>query len=385
MTTSLASPSLNAVVIGGGLVGWATAYALAKRAIPALVIDAQDVGTATMAGAGMITPGTNLRPAPGYLPLAIAAMRHYPRLIAELAEANCSETGFANVGAIFVARDESERSLLDFVERTLIERRDAGLGFIGAVERIDGRRARELFPPLAPAVPEAVWFAEGARVNGRLIRAAIRTAALQLGCTELTGQAAIARAGNRLIVTEPSGARHDPDIVVVCSGSWTPLLGAQIGIALPIEPQRGQILHLGWHDDSTAQWPLLESASSHYMLGFPGQRVVAGATRELGAGYDARLTAGGLHEVLTEALAIAPGIGRCQILETRVGLRPISPDGIPAIGRLADLENGWICAGHGPSGLTLGPYSGELVAQLIAGEQPDVTDPVPYSPNRWSQ
>src|SRR5688572_9504612 len=109
MTTSfIPRTSPKALVIGGGLVGWATAYALAKRSLPALVIDSQEAGAATMAGAGMITPGTNLRPAPGYLPLAIAAMRHYPHLIAELAAANCGETGYATVGAIYVARDESE-------------------------------------------------------------------------------------------------------------------------------------------------------------------------------------------------------------------------------------------------------------------------------------
>jgi D-amino-acid dehydrogenase len=258
------------------------------------------------------------------------------------------------------------------------------MGLIGDVARIDGQRARELFPPLSVDVPEAVWFAGGTRVNGRLVRAAVRTAALQLGCTELMGQASVARSRNRLIVSGPAGERCDPGVVVIAGGSWTSLLCAQVGITLPVEPQKGQILHLGWHDDSTAQWPLLESASSHYMLGFPERRVIAGATRETGAGYDTRLTPRGLHEVLSEALAIAPGIGRCQIVEMRVGLRPVSPDGIPAIGRLGDLENGWICAGHGPSGLTLGPYSAELLAQLITGEQPDLADPAPYSPNRWS-
>jgi D-amino-acid dehydrogenase len=46
------------------------------------------------------------------------------------------------------------------------------------------------------------------------------------------------------------------------------------------------------------------------------------------------------------------------------------------------LENGWICSGHGPSGLTFGPYSGELLAQLATGATPEI-DPAPYSPDRW--
>ena len=141
-------------------------------------------------------------------------------------------------------------------------------------------------------------------------------------------------------------------------------------------------MHLAWHDESTAHWPLLESAATHYMLGFPEGRIVAGATRELGQGYDTRVTAAGLREVLSEALAIAPGIGGCEIIETRVGLRPWSPDGVPAIGGLTGTDNGWICTGHGPSGLTIGPYSAELLAHLITNEDPGL-DPTPYSPERW--
>jgi D-amino-acid dehydrogenase len=372
----------DAIVVGGGLVGWATAYALARRGLPALVIDAGDDGAATFAGAGMITPGTNLDPPPGYLPLAIAATRHYPPLITELAEAGCGETGYATPGAIYVARDGAEVVGLERVEHTLNERRDAGMALIGAVERISGDRARELFPPLSPGVPAAVWYAGGSRVSGRAIRAAIRTGAIKRGCRELAGRATLERAGNRLRVVDPLGERHDPEVVVLATGAWTEQSGAEIGIRLRIEPQKGQIIHLEWADESPADWPLLESAGSHYMLGAPERRIIAGATRETGSGFDTRVTARGLHEVLTEALAIAPGVGPCRLAEIRVGLRPLSADRLPAIGRLGDLVNGWICAGHGASGLTLGPVSGELLAQAATGETPEI-DLAPYSPSRF--
>jgi D-amino-acid dehydrogenase len=371
------------LVVGGGWGGWATAFALARRGLPALVIDAGDEGAATFAGAGMITPGTNLNPPPGYLPLAVAATRHYPRLIAELADAGCGETGYATPGAIYVARDEAEVADLERVERTLNERRDGGMTLIGAVERISGDRARELFPPLSPGVPAAIWYAGGSRVSGRLIRAALRTAAIKRRCREMTGRATVERAGNRLRVVDPLGERRDADVVVLATGAWTEQLGATVGLRLPIEPQKGQIVHLEWADESPADWPLLESAGSHYMLGAQERRIIAGATRETDSGFDTRVTARGLHEVLTEALAIAPGVGPCRLAEIRVGLRPLSADRLPAIGRLGDLVNGWICAGHGASGLTLGPVSGELLAQAITGEAPEI-ELAPYAPTRWA-
>lgn len=381
MNVSVSQP--DAVVIGGGLVGWASAYALAKRGVAALVIDAADVGAATLAGAGIITPGTKIDPPDGYLPLATAAARSYPALIAELTELDAGVTGFDTVGALFVARDDTEIATLNIVERTLIERRNGGMAMIGSVERISGDAARELFPPLSAAVPEAVWFSDGGRVNGRLLRDSLRTAAINRGCQQRIGRAHVQLRENRIEIGDPNGTTYTPDIVIVTGGAWSPALGQELGLPLPIEPQKGQILHFDWPDESTGQWPTLNSPATHYMLAFPGGRIVCGATRETDSGFDTRLTAAGIHEVLSEALVIAPGIGNCAFLEARVGLRPWSLDGIPAIGPLPGTTNGWICSGHGASGLTLGPYSGDLIAQLATASEPEI-DPTPYSPARWT-
>ena len=372
----------DAVVVGGGLVGWASAYALAKRGVPTLVIDAMDEGAATLAGAGIIAPGTRLDPPAGYLPLAMSAMIHYPRLLGELAELEAGETGFETVGSLYVARDESEIATVDLVERNLIERRDAGMASIGKVERISGDAARELFPPLSPSATDAVWFSDGGRVNGRLLREAVRLAAINLGCQQRIGRATVGLRDGRIQIGDPNGTWYVPEIVVVSGGAWTSELGQQLGLPLPIEPQKGQIVHLTWPDDTTGRWPTLNSEASHYMLAFPEGRIVCGATRETGSGFDTRLTAAGIHEVLSEALIIAPGIADCSFREARVGLRPWSPDRLPAIGKLPGIGNGWICSGHGPSGLTLGPYSGDLIAQMVTGADPEI-DPTPYSPSRW--
>lgn len=374
----------NAVVIGGGLVGWATAYALARRGMPPLVIDAMDEGAATLAGAGIIAPGTHLNLPPGRLPLAMAAMDHYPRLIAELAELEAGETGYARVGALVVARDEPELPALATARETLRQRRAEGMASIGTIERIATDAARELFPPLSPAVAEALHFSDAARVDGRRLREALRVATIRLGGQGRIGRATARLRKGRIEVGDPNGTTYTPDAVVVSGGAWTGDLGRELRLDLPIEPQKGQILHLGWHDDSTGRWPVVQTLSSHYLLAFPEGRVVCGATRETGSGFDTRLTAAGIHQVLSEALAIAPGLADCALLEGRVGLRPFCADGLPALGPLPGIVNGWICSGHGPGGLTLGPWSGDLVAQLVTGAEPEI-DPAPYSPARWSR
>src|SRR5262249_20194231 len=176
--------------------------------------------------------------------------------------------------------------------------------------------------------------------------------------------------------------------VVLASGAWSAALGEGLGVALPVFPQRGQILHLELADVDTGRWPIVVGSHSHYLLTFPPQRVVAGATREDESGFDVRMTGGGVHEALGEALRLAPGLADATLREVRVGLRPASPDGLPILGRLPGWENVYVATGHGPSGLQLGPYSGLLVAGLALGDSappPDQLDLTPFAPERFQR
>jgi D-amino-acid dehydrogenase len=119
-----------------------------------------------------------------------------------------------------------------------------------------------------------------------------------------------------------------------------------------------------------------------YLLAFPPARVVLGATRE-DAGYDDRVTAGGLGGLLAAAAVLAPGLADATVVETRVGFRPVTPDGLPLLGALTDGLV--IAAGNGPEGLTAGPWTGRAAAALALGERPpaDLTAFDPARPLRW--
>jgi D-amino-acid dehydrogenase len=159
--------------------------------------------------------------------------------------------------------------------------------------------------------------------------------------------------------------------VVIAGGAWSSAFAAQLGVRLPIVPQRGQIIHLHLPDEETAAWPIITAFHGHYLVPWPDRRVVVGATRESGSGFSARTTAVGIHEVLGEALRVAPGLAGATIGEIRVGLRPATPDHLPLLGPVPTVRNTYIAAGHGATGLQLGPYSGKLLADLIGGRPAD--------------
>ena len=219
----------------------------------------------------------------------------------------------------------------------------------------------------------------GGRAPGAasLVRAAAgRGATVTAGRAELvsrSGGAAGIRLGGQVI---------EGDAVVVAAGAWTRAFLEPAGITVPVDPQRGQIAHISLAPADTSRWPVvLPSASRHYMLAFEDSRVVAGATRETGSGFDYRVTPGGLAEVLREALSVAPGLAAGTYLETRVGFRPASPDQRPLLGPVPGVDGLVVATGLGATGLTMGPYAGAIAARAALGEPPGA-DLAPFSPVR---
>lgn len=354
------------VVIGGGVVGSAATYHLARGGHAVTLIDRADDGQATAAGAGIISPGTGALGAGPLLPLAREAVRHYPELLAALAEDGETNTGFAVCGGLFVATDDAEAERLPDHLRAIRERRALGLANIGEIALIETRQAQSLFPALGQ-IAGAIHLSEVGRVDGRLLRDALQRAATKRGATIRREHAEVAVRGGRAVGVRAAGGDLPADAVILAGGAWSNTLGAALGVRLPIYPQRGQILHLDLPGTATSAWPVVLGFHSHYLLAFPEHRVVAGATREHDAGYDYRMTAGGVREALSEALRIAPGLADATLREVRIGLRPTSTDGLPIMGRLPGLENIYVATGHGASGLQLGPYSGAAVADLATG------------------
>jgi len=365
------------IVIGAGITGAACAYAAAALGAEVVLADAGLAGRATAAGAGIICPWASHVDDSAWYALASAAAREYPGLVAALAGAGLGDGSYRRVGALIVTGDADEAA----AERERLLARRTAAAEIGDVEVLAARQARELFPPLR-ADAAAAFVGGAARVDGRLITAALVAAARRGGAEVVAGRAALASRRGRVVGAEIDGRLTEADAVVVAAGAWTAPLLAPLGVSVSVRPERGQIVHLSVGPADTSRWPVvLPVGSGHYLLAFDDSRVVAGATRETGSGFEVRVTAGGLHEVLTQALAVAPGLAAATHLETRVGLRPAGPDLRPLLGPVRGVEGLLVATGLGASGLTMGPLAGKLVAQAALGAGPDL-DLAPFDPVR---
>ncbi|WP_424532071.1 NAD(P)/FAD-dependent oxidoreductase [Sphaerisporangium viridialbum] len=355
------------VVAGSGIVGASAAYHLSLRDVAVTVIDRPLAGQATGAGAGIVCPWVDHDGDDAWYHLALEGARYYPRLAGLLAEDGEPGTSHAEVGALLVAEDPAE---LVQVEALLRSRRPSAPE-MGEISEVD--RPGALFPPLSPGLV-ALRVGGAARVDGRTVRDALMRAAVRHGARVLTGAVSLTASGAPLL----DGSPVESDAVVVAAGAWSGEVCRPLGHMTPVRPRRGQIVHAGLPGVETAGWPIVLPRLGPYLLGFPGSRVVLGATVE-DAGFDPRVTAGGLAEVLAAGVRLAPGLADATVTETRAGLRPVSADGLPLLGMLR--EGVVVATGLSAYGLTAGPYAGLVASCLAVGETPPL-DVAPYSPTR---
>ncbi|HEX6796836.1 MAG TPA: FAD-dependent oxidoreductase, partial [Ktedonobacterales bacterium] len=226
----------DTIVVGGGLVGASVAYALARAGVRVTLVDRGDVGQASAAGAGIIAPGSSPRATPEFLALAKSASAYYSTLLALLAEEGETETGYDVVGMLHVATSADEAARLAAHAELLRERRAAGFGHIGDVSLISGDEARVLFPALGPTIAGAIHTSEAARVDGRLLRDALRRAAQRRGARIIAGVATPVREGDRVTTVEVGGERLAAGAVVLARGAWSAKMGEALGFLLPVFP-----------------------------------------------------------------------------------------------------------------------------------------------------
>ncbi|MFD0829324.1 NAD(P)/FAD-dependent oxidoreductase [Neobacillus sp. M.A.Huq-85] len=355
------------IIIGTGILGASTAYHLTKLGAQVTMVDREDPGQATDAAAGIVCPWLSQRRNKIWYQLAKGGARYYPELIAKLEADGETETGYKRVGALSLHNDPNK--LEQMAERARKRRKDAPE--IGEIKILSPAETKKLFPPLSEEFG-SVYVSGGARVNGRALRDALKRTAIKNGATFLKGDASILLKENRVIGIIMEEKSLLADQVIVTSGAWAKELLQPLGLEFSVKPQKAQIIHLQLPKTDTSSWPVVMPPHTQYILSFENGRVVVGSTHENDKGFDTRVTAGGINEILSQALESAPGLADSTVLETRVGFRPFTPGFLPVAGPLPDWNGIYVANGLGSSGLTSGPYLGAELAKLVTGQETEI-------------
>ncbi|WP_175986722.1 FAD-binding oxidoreductase [Bacillus sp. Marseille-Q1617] len=361
------------IVIGAGILGASTAYHLSKKGARVTIIDRQEPGQATDAAAGIVCPWLSQRRNKIWYRLVKGGAKYYPELIKELEALGETETGYHRAGAISLHTDEQK--LDKMIERAMKRREDAPE--MGNITKLTAAETKERFPLLADNFA-SVHVSGAARVDGRALRNALIRAAEKNGADFRYGDAKMVVEKDTVTGVTLGEEVIQADTVIVTAGVWAKEVFKEAGIDFQVSSQKAQILHLEVPQADSSHWPVVIPPGSQYLLGFPGGKVVAGATHEDEAGFDCRVTAGGVYEVLHKAIEVAPGIENSTVAETRVGFRPFTPGFLPVFGAVPGMDGAFTANGLGASGLTAGPYLGSELAKLVMGEETEL-DPADYN------
>lgn len=344
------------VIIGSGIVGVSTAYHLAGKA-DVTVFDRKEAGRATDAAAGIVCPWIAQRRNKAWYALAKGGAHYYPQVVSDLQAEGETNTGYKRVGTLAL---HEEKKLDEMMERTRIRREEALE--IGELTRLSADDAKSLFPPLSDEY-DALLVEGGARVDGGRFRSAMERVAEKRGVTFVSGAARLVEDDG--IHVECDGVRYDADEIILAAGAWLPELLQPLGYTARVEGEKAQLVHVQLPDTDASDWPVVMPPRRRYLLGFEDGKVVIGSTHEKGKAFDVRPTAIGVHEVLTKGLESAPGLAEAELVETKVGYRPVTPNSIPILGRVPGVEKLLVANGLGSSGLTVGPFIGKVLGDLV--------------------
>jgi glycine oxidase len=371
-------PSVDAVIVGGGVIGLTCAWCAARRGLRVRVLERDRPGAgASGVAAGMLAPvGEATWGEEELLSLALRSHALWPDLAHRLAATAGRDPGFLELGAIHVALDRDEASELRR-RFELMRSLDLEAGWLRPQE------ARELEPGISPSSAAGVHAPHEAAVDPPLLLEALRVAVEAEGVQILTGvevRESLLDDGRLGGVRTSDGAEHRAESTVLATGAWSGTAEwLPVETRPPVRPVKGQILTLR----GPAGAPICERivvSERVYIVPRPDGRVIVGATIEE-LGFDTRVTAGGVYELLREAYRVLPDVAELELSEAVAGLRPGTPDNAPMIGS-GELDGLVYATGHYRNGILLAPATAEVVAAELAGEQPEI-DASAFDPARF--
>jgi D-amino-acid dehydrogenase len=399
------------VIVGGGVIGLSTAYYALKEGYEVTILDRSfpHEGSCSSANAGMIVP-SHFTPlaAPGVIGKGLRWLLDKespfyvrPRLSLQLAHWGWLFCQHANQTHVEAVREalcklnlESRRLFQELAceddfglqsrgllmlcqsQKTLDEEaevahqaRELGL----KAELLDAATASKLDPNIEMNIAGAVHFAEDCHLDPARFLASLGKRIRQMGGKIIHNcliDKITFRDGKVFAVSGSSGtfdARH----FVIAGGSWSTDLVRQIGLKLPMQSGKGYSLTLS----HPTQLPQLCSILTEAKVAVTpmGNSLRFAGTMEIG-GHNTDINPARVRGIVKAATRYFPNfkISDFDGIEPWVGLRPVSPDGMPYLGKVPNLDNLVVATGHAMMGLSLGPVTGKLVTELLMMRRPSI-------------
>jgi len=362
------------VIVGGGVIGCATAYYLARAGASVTVLERGEVaGEASGASAGMLAALSDEghRP-PLFTELCDESLALYDSLLPDLATTGI-DVRHRRIDILHLALDDAQAEALREFHRR--KQRETEAYWLKTDEVL------EVEPAANPKAVAGVLAPGAQYVDARALTQALAEAARRRGAAvrEHEGARRLLPRGGRLGAVRTETDSYEADAFVLAGGPWTLDLARRLGAHVPVRPVRGQMLSL---DGPPGGLRTMIWGPAYLIPREEGQTYVGATVEE--AGFRKHTTMAGLRGLRSGAEALVPALRTAPQRRAWAGLRPAAPDDLPIMGLLPGWENVWVSTGHFRNGVLLAPLSGRLIAQsVLAGRPADKL--AQLSPGRFAE
>ncbi|GGK83441.1 glycine oxidase ThiO [Amphritea balenae] len=353
------------LIIGAGVIGMLTARELAQSGADVSLVDMNNCAQeSSWAGGGIVSPLYPWRYSEPVTALASWSQTSYIHLAQLLLEETGIDPELRLKGMFMVGVDDEEEALA------------WGRKFHRPMERVNADFLYQKEPNLVAGCESALWMPEVASIrNPRLGRSLRRSMEItpNIRLVEQSKVDNLIVENGRAVGVKLSDAELRAEKLIIAAGAWSGELLGSLGIELPVEPVKGQMMLFKAPPGLISRVVLM---GGRYLIPRNDGRILVGSTLER-VGFDKQITDDAKESLRKTALDICPALKDIELEHHWAGLRPGSPEGVPYIGAVPGIENLYLNAGQYRNGLVLAPASTRLLADLLLERTP-VIDPQPY-------